>query len=297
VARKKKRVPEPGTIADTVAQLAVWAEHAPHGLARAEFTNEFARQRVEAELQKALRKKKIAFHRIRLPEKQHAIDIVRFIVEQLQRYEGGVVSLSGFETAFKEPVKQAVGVLTLNRETLAGLPVCQIWWLTPSIVDAFIRLVPDLNSWFTARVHLTEKVHDEHELQTERLEPFETRAVDIADAVRQAAFLKERFMNALKGEASLDQLLQLALAAVKVLQDAGVQREMQELAAELLEALLANREIPGEENLDTAAVLSHLAELYRAQGRLDEAKELNEQALAITKKQLGANESDFEKTE
>jgi hypothetical protein len=47
-------------------------------------------------------------------------------------------------------------VLSFQREILASLPVRQIWWVPSSATERLILGVPDLDSWFTLRLHLTE---------------------------------------------------------------------------------------------------------------------------------------------
>ncbi len=71
------------------------------------------------------------------------------MLSQLRTLEPGVVSISGFPSAF--PHDDDFYPLNANRENFAETPHRQIWWMPVSFTDRFLRLAPDLNSWFLIR--------------------------------------------------------------------------------------------------------------------------------------------------
>ena len=160
MARAGTQPPERGTIADIAARLALWSRNAPRGLVRVEFSSEFARQRVVAQLSAALKDAEVPFHEIDLPKDQQPQALLRFLLERLETLDGGVVSIHGFATAFAREVPLSAGLYTLNlnREVLAQRPLQQIWWMTPPFASAVVRTIRDLDSWFILRLRLTESV-------------------------------------------------------------------------------------------------------------------------------------------
>lgn len=159
------KLPAPGSIADTVARLFLWARRAPKGLAQVEYDNEFARRAVMKELRQRCEAGGITFHEIDLPLRCDAAYVIQFLDAEMDALtddvEGsGVVSLNGLATAFNPnvPLMDSLRVLNFNRDRLARFPLCQVWWMTPAVADVFLRALPDLNSWFLVCLHLTEAV-------------------------------------------------------------------------------------------------------------------------------------------
>jgi hypothetical protein len=151
---------EPGSIRDTVSRLISWSRRHSWGLARVEYISEFARERVLSSLRYTLAEQFIPLQEIELPPYRSASEIVQFLVEQLRKIDSGVVSISGFATAFKSEthLEDSLRVLNFNRENLVPPTLRQIWWLPSSFAEVFVPAVPDLDSWFTIRLYLTEAV-------------------------------------------------------------------------------------------------------------------------------------------
>ncbi|MCA2939128.1 MAG: tetratricopeptide repeat protein [Microcystis sp. M113S1] len=149
---------EPGTIAHTAARLLLWGRRPSRGLARVEFYDEFSRQQVVRELENKLQEQGIIFHKIVLPRWEKPSFVLNFLLTQLAELESGVVSITGFETAFSSDVSlvDALQLINFNRENLARFNLRQIWWMTHDFTNKVIRFMPDLNSWFFLRLSLTE---------------------------------------------------------------------------------------------------------------------------------------------
>ena len=166
----------PGSVEDTLARLELWCLRAPKGFARVEFESEFSRRAVVDRLRLRIRAQNVSFGEIELRSGQAPWPLVRDLIGQVRSLGPGVVSISGFETAFSGSVSPAedgqqprpevtsradsLRVLNFNRESLALPGVRQIWWMTPTFAELFVRAVPDLESWFMVRLRLAGKCAD-----------------------------------------------------------------------------------------------------------------------------------------
>src|SRR4051812_44058324 len=146
MAPNEDQGPSPGSIDDTVARLAVWGRRAPRGLARVEYVSEFARRNAVDRLRASLYNAAIPVHEIELPRQRPAEEIVHHLMERLRSFDRGMVSITGFATAFSagEPLVDSLRMLNFNRENLALFPVCQVWWMTRDFADALLHAAPDL---------------------------------------------------------------------------------------------------------------------------------------------------------
>ncbi|MCA2632590.1 MAG: tetratricopeptide repeat protein [Microcystis sp. M20BS1] len=148
---------EPGTISHTAARLLLWGRRPSRGLARVEFYDDFSRQQVVRELENKLQEQGIIFHKIVLPRWEKPSFVLNFLLTQLAELESGVVSITGFETAFSNAsLVDALQLINFNRENLARFNLRQIWWMNHDFTNKVIRYMPDLNSWFFLRLFLTE---------------------------------------------------------------------------------------------------------------------------------------------
>lgn len=257
--------PAPGSVADTVARLFLWARRAPKGLARVEYDNEFSRRAVVNELRQKCEAGGIPFHEIDLPVRRSAADVVRFLDARLGTLVEpgrGVVSVGGLATAFNPNVSllDSLRVLNFNRDRLARFALCQIWWMTPAVADVFLRALPDLNSWFLVRLHLTEMVPPPDGTPLLNFGLQEPRALtSLADVERQVAYLVERLGRTLEANASLAALTDLAEPAVQALREAGADEEAKRIAESLV-GKIAHKRLPP---LDAAAALGDTLEAPR----------------------------------
>ena len=152
----------PGSIADTIARLLLWGKRSSGSLARIEFSSDFSRQKVVSELRYQFKEKQILFYEIKLPRGKKPSVVFNFLFKELENIASGVVSISGFETAFMTdiPLLDALRVINFNRENLAQFNLRQIWWMSRPFNSEAIRVMPDLNSWFSLRLFLTEDTFD-----------------------------------------------------------------------------------------------------------------------------------------
>lgn len=280
--------PMSGSIADVAARLALWGRRAPKGLARVEFVSDFSRQEVVSQLRTTL-PQHIPVHEIELPFQQPAIEAVRFLRERLRELRLGVVSVTGFATAFSEntPPTDALRVLNFHRENLAQFPMCQIWWMTHPFAENFLRSVPDLDSWFMLRLKLSE-IPERKSTSGKRIRyvPKDTLEQDL----KQSNYLAERATNSLqRGMITVWEYLEWANEAVQVLSVIGADEEAASLAGELGSTKVPTfesedkLELEDENSLERLpnyrGILVKLAHLYEAQQKYSKAEELYRKAI------------------
>ena len=237
MARSKSKTPGPGSIADTVAMLAIWARPAAHGFARVEYHSEYARAEADRRLGEALLREKVPYHHVELPVRVTPSQAGRYLLEHLEAIESGAVSITGFATAVaEEDRRDFLAILSVRREVLAELGLCQIWWLTPDFLDAMIAIAPDLDSWFMTRLHLEEEflpTTDEAAPTGPTDQTWSKYPID--EALRRAASLAERFQRAKEIGTQPSELVELAALAA----DAIVAVEAPNLTRRLADQLVS----------------------------------------------------------
>ncbi len=295
-------IPAPGSIADVAARLALWGRRAPKGLARVEFDSDFSRQDVVADLRQRLEAANVPFHEIALPLFEPADRVVQFLLDRLASLESGVVSITGWATAFPVDTTliESLRVLNYNRENLAQFPLCQIWWLTRRFADTFIHTTPDFNSWFLVQLSLTESRTVVVEAGKSS-EVHQAYAASLDAALKTSAELVSRFHQAVKAKASPSDLLTLAWPAVIAIHNFGLRQEAQHLAETLLDetinlavsqGILNNRreiEIDPvsawgrifEGEFNAPMYIGNIAFFYDVQAKAVEAEALYKRALAL----------------
>jgi hypothetical protein len=96
---------------------------------------------------------------VRVPPDGSPYEKVRTTMQSLSQIgPGEIVSITGIEGLITEADKslETLAALSFRRETLASFPVKQIWWMPATFTRQIILGVPDLDSWFQLRLHLTE---------------------------------------------------------------------------------------------------------------------------------------------
>jgi tetratricopeptide (TPR) repeat protein len=276
VARSRTKTAGPGSIADTVAHLAVWARRAPRGFAHVEYHSEYARAEADRRLGEELRREKIPYHHIELPVRVTPSQAGRSLMDDLERIESGVVSITGFTTAVvEEDRRDFLAILSVRREALAELGLRQIWWLTPDFRDALLHIAPDLDSWFMVRLRIEEEFlpssGDLH--STEPLRPIGPN-YRIDEALRRASSLIERFQRAKEMRAPTSELVQLAAWAADAIVEVGAPNLTRGLADRLVSGLTDACDGELADCLSTLRSLSSLMLLLVTLGRGKEAAPL-----------------------
>lgn len=282
---------ETGSINDIKKRLLLWAKRSPKGLARVEFSSEFSRQSVLEEMRTTLADSEISLYEIVLPSLQEPIVVVEKILEELNQIKSGLVSITGFSTAFtnKVSLEESIQILNFQRDRLVAPNLNQIWWITPAFLQTSIHAMPDINSWFSLRLQLTEMILIDIDLEQHSsiIEPSIGRYTNIDDARRRVDSLLQRFQQGqLAGIPDMELLTTYVLPALKVLSDIDAQKELQDLTLQF-ESLLRKLKLTNSPELVTS--LDLLAGLYYSQGNYKEAEPLYLRALGIKERQFGVN--------
>ena len=286
--------PSLGSIPDVTQRLLLWAGRSPSGLARVEYSSEFARQWVMQALKLSLAERSIPLHQLVLPTHQTPEALVAYLLQALSQFESGLVSISGFATAFSSQVAlpDALRIVNFNRERFAAAPLRQIWWMTPAFLQVSIHAMPDLSSWFNPRLQLTEAVFaPDDSLEPALLSQSATGSIrTIEDAQERSHHLIRQFEQAKATGATSNELLTTyLLPALEALAEVGAQPQLHDLTTQF-EGLLGQLQHTDSANLATS--LGRLAALYRSQGRYGEAEPLYRRALQIREQQWGADHPD-----
>lgn len=228
--------PSPGSIADVSSRLALWSRRATKGLARVEFVSDFSRQAAVSELRETL-PQNFPIHEIELPFQRPAIEVAHVLRERLRKLPAGVVSVTGFATAFSDdqPLADSLRVLNFHRENLALFPLCQIWWMTYPFAEVFLRSVPDLDSWFMVRLCLKEALVD-NSVEAPPLENNDTYNPE--EARKLSAAYVARFEQAMNDNVIANSVIHLAFVAISILGNASLDQEEKELATALLNRMM-----------------------------------------------------------
>ncbi len=278
-----------GSIANTRDRLLLWANRPIGSLIRAEYASEFARQSVIDQMRVTLIDRSIPFHELVLPAQQEPVEVVRTILATIERLPAGVLSVTGFANAFsnKIPLPDAMRVLNFNRDKLVANSLCQIWWMTPVFAHTSLFAMPDITSWFIAKLQLTEHQPINHEMQplTEVMSAGGSYA-NIDDA-RRAQNLLQRLQIAKEAGVDDSELLEtFLLPALEALAEVGAQKDLRDLSLQF-EGMLGQLQIPISRHLVIA--LTRIARLYQEQGRYAEAEPLYVRSIAISECILGIN--------
>jgi tetratricopeptide (TPR) repeat protein len=319
-----------GSINDITKRLLIWGKRPGMGLTRVEFSSEFSRQAVLQRLQTDLVQLQVPFKDIVLPTYQQPAVLADTLEQELDLCESGVVSISGFATAFSPnvPLAEAMYSLNIRRERLAQRPLRQIWWMTPVFYETALHAMPDLMSWFNLRLELTESMEVDN-----LFEASSGSTVNIDDAKRRSHHLIQRFKQAQQAGGDSEELLQYyLLPALEALAEVDAQKDLRDLTTQfegylsrlraadspnlanslerlgtlyykqgryleaepLLQKVLTLREhLLGTDHSEVATSLNNLAELYRSQGRYNEAEPLYLRAIETMKQELGAGHPDM----
>ena len=264
---------ESGSVRDVTDRLKLWSVQREQGLARVEWDSAFTRRDVVDQLRFALEGTGTALVEIELAPGEAAEQTLADLLEKLRAAHRSVVSITGIEWAFPEHGNRLDTLIALSfqRETLASFPVRQIWWVPSSLTERFILAVPDLDSWFQLRLHLTEV--PAHPPQPE---PVQGRTVSV-DAARFLAWRFWERQDAARQQNIPEQRiwLELAAPAVDALIAAGLIIEANAILAGVnVESATLE---PGEP--ERLAATERAAGLLSQQGQFSRARQLQESVL------------------
>ncbi len=285
-----------GSIANTRDRLLLWASRssttgtsgAIGSLIRVEYASEFSRQQVMEEMRSTLLDRSIPLYELVLPTQQEPVEIVRAILAQTQSLPVGVLSVTGFANAFSNKISlpDAMRVLNFNRDKLVANSLCQIWWMTPVFAHTSLFAMPDITSWFIAKLQLTENQPIDQAPERFIELPGGSYA-NIDDARRRAQNLLQRLQVAKEAGVDDGELLEtFLLPALEALAEVGAQKDLRDLSLQF-EGILGQLQMPASPHL--AISLSRIANLYHDQGRYAEAEQLYLRSLAVREEQLGGN--------
>src|ERR1039457_6966864 len=226
---------EPGSIQEVTERLRSWCIQRDRGLARVEWDSAYARQGVVNRLKDSLGGLGISLVEIELPPGEGGRETASGLIEDLRSRSGSVVSITGIEWAFPEHGNrlETLQALSFQRETLASLPVRQIWWVPSSLTERFVLGVPDLDSWFRLRLHLTEMSPQPTDAGLE-VERTEGKTVSVAEARSMACRFWDRLEAARSQNVPEDRIwTELAQPAVDALLSAGLELEAESILARM----------------------------------------------------------------
>ncbi len=285
-----------GSIADTEARLMLWAARESDDLVRVEFVSEISRQRVWQVVKATMAKQGVPVYEIALPVQADAAAVVGALIEQLEQLSNGVVSITGFARAFNNSMSlpEAQTILNFNRDRYIQPGLRQIWWMTPTFVDISIHTMPDMNSWFSYKLRLTEALPVENAVAAESIASPGGTYSNIDDAYRRSDDLLQRLRQAQASnkrspEGDLALLTTYLLPALEALAEVGAHRKLHDLTLQF-EGAIGDLQVG--DSIELAVAFSRVAKLYEDQGSYAEAEPFRLRSLEISEKQLGAEHSD-----
>jgi tetratricopeptide (TPR) repeat protein len=292
---------EPGSIHEVTERLRSWCIQRDRGLARVEWDSAYARQGVVDRLKDSLGGLGVSLVEIELPPGEGARETATGLIESLRSWSGSVVSITGIEWAFPEHGNRldTLQALSFQRETLASLPVRQIWWVPSSLTERFVLGVPDLDSWFRLRLHLTEVPPQPADAVLE-LERTDRKTVSVDEARSLARRFWERLEAARAQDVPEDRIwAELAQPAVDALLSAGLELEAEAILARMSDAreklehrIEELRSTRGPEDPEVLSVTGRLARLLTDQGDFAGARKLEERVLEVITRVLGEEHPD-----
>jgi tetratricopeptide (TPR) repeat protein len=270
-----------GSIQETFELLKRWCLRPGWGLARVGWDSAISRERVTDLLRAALAEAGVSFQQMELPAGASSDCVARDLLARLATLPPGVVSITGLEWAYPEggSLHETLGALNFVRETIASFPLRQIWWMPQHIAEQFVLAIPDLESWFSLRLHLEEEL-----LADRRIERpvADIAAISTAEASHLADQLVERMQNAGRAGIAGERIWsELGRPLLNLLKEGGLDDEREYWLARLAsfrgrleEQVRTVQAEKGEGDSETLKAKADLAALMREQGDLAAAAQL-----------------------
>jgi tetratricopeptide (TPR) repeat protein len=289
---------EPGSIEEVTARLKSWCLRYDNGLARVEWDSVYARQEVVTRLRAELADSHIPVDEISLPPGETAHLTVSRLIDKLQSRSGSAVSITDIEWAFPEGGSrlETLAALNFRRETLATLPVRQIWWIPSNLTEQFVLGIPDLESWFRLRLYLTEAPKSDVSMSATQTE---SKTVSTEEARAIARRFWER-IEAARAQKLSDARIwtDLAEPAISALRAAGLTVEADNVLALAPDArarldheIKALTQKLGPDNDEVLILMDRLARLQKNHGDLKAARDLGEQIVEARRRVAGEDDT------
>ncbi|MBA3974869.1 MAG: hypothetical protein C0504_11705 [Candidatus Solibacter sp.] len=164
---------------------------------------------------------------------------VRMLVERLVPAASPVVWVRGLEDAFAlgKDREKAIDLLNFLRETIAGAPCRQVWFVTANTGQLLSHRAPDWLSWFTLRLRLTSDAPAVEKPASE----IQTDTVNLDSARAQAASAQERIARSVEAGIAPDEIWAgLAYPALESLRRAGAVAEELKWREEFLDRIFGS---------------------------------------------------------
>src|ERR1700733_3377138 len=196
------------------------------------------------------------------------------------------VEFSALLGASQERLASAFQLLNLRRESIARLPLVQLWCIPAFAAPAAVAAAPDLASWFQIRMTLSEIAPvPKAESMAQIEEPFRQPRSRQSLKGLQDAVARQRQLAELDPGSYLPPLA----AALNALGDRYVETQQLKAAETSYEKALTISRRSKVHEREVAATLINLANLYSDTQRMREAEESYQAALAIYRRLAETN--------
>ncbi|MBV9759166.1 MAG: tetratricopeptide repeat protein [Acidobacteriaceae bacterium] len=283
-----------GSIEEVASRLRLWCARSGRGLAVVEWDSAYSRREVIKRLRESL--PNVAITELEVSNEGAPYQNVDRLLDELAVVRGGVVSITGVEGVYPDRQRrlETLSALSFQRETLASFPFRQVWWIPSHLTDLLVLGVPDLDSWFQLRLHLTEVINPP--TAPEKLEELRQKTVSREEARALARRFWDRLNVARERGISDEEIWEeLGAPAMEALVLSGLTREAYAIIAELPDAETQTEKLledaqasEGPSSLTALMLERQLAAILDRRGDLSKARKLKEHALAAHRQQFGA---------
>ncbi len=270
-------------------------------MARVGWDSAIAREQVVEKLRVGLLTAGVQFEEIELPAGGSPDRVAHGLLERLERMPSGAVSITGVEWAYPEggDLNDTLGALSFLRGPLNAVPLRQVWWMPEHITEKFVVAVPDFESWFRLRLHLSEvPAFDSGQFGMDSSQG----VMSTAEASHLADQLVERIRTAESRGIAPDRVWrELGRPLIQVLVQGGLRAQdwlariagYRQQVEEQVEALASAR---GGDDPEMLLLMEELAYLAWEQSDLAGARKLWERVLESRRRLLGEADPDTLRT-
>ncbi len=146
---------------EVAGRILRWAKQVPQGFAMVVTNNAALREEAVQMLARQASEQEVSFRRVILPFASDGASVAQSLEGTLKSQPFELVSVEGFSIAFgnKATVLDGLRVLNTFRERLSEIPGCQVWWVSPMMLQSMRLVAPDLVRYFL----ITERLPDRDE--------------------------------------------------------------------------------------------------------------------------------------